>query len=90
MALSYAVRKRAMQGEPITGELVQLHRRNGSPLLWDVFAVSTYFTVSLMFWYVGLIRSNRSSVDGMKKRTRHTRIGFESSRTGRLKRSRSA
>lgn len=26
-----------------------------SPLLWDVFAVSTYFTVSLMFWYVGLV-----------------------------------
>lgn len=26
-----------------------------SPLLWDVFAVGTYFTVSLMFWYVGLI-----------------------------------
>jgi Fe-S-cluster-containing dehydrogenase component len=25
------------------------------PLLWDVFAVSTYFTVSLLFWYVGLI-----------------------------------
>ncbi len=26
-----------------------------SPLLWDVFAVNTYFTVSLLFWYVGLI-----------------------------------
>ena len=26
-----------------------------SPLLWDVFAVSTYLTVSLIFWYVGLI-----------------------------------
>ncbi len=26
-----------------------------SPLLWDVFAVGTYFTVSLLFWYVGLI-----------------------------------
>jgi len=26
-----------------------------SPLLWDVFAVSTYFTVSIIFWYVGLI-----------------------------------
>jgi len=26
-----------------------------SPLIWDVFAVSTYATVSLMFWYVGLI-----------------------------------
>src|SRR2546425_2855323 len=26
-----------------------------SPLVWDVFAVMTYFTVSLLFWYVGLI-----------------------------------
>jgi molybdopterin-containing oxidoreductase family membrane subunit len=26
-----------------------------SPLVWDVFAVSTYFTVSLLFWYLGLI-----------------------------------
>jgi molybdopterin-containing oxidoreductase family membrane subunit len=26
-----------------------------SPLLWDVFAISTYFLVSLVFWYMGLI-----------------------------------
>ena len=26
-----------------------------SPLMWDVFAVSTYATVSLLFWFVGLI-----------------------------------
>jgi Ni/Fe-hydrogenase subunit HybB-like protein len=26
-----------------------------SPLLWDVFAISTYFLVSLIFWYIGLI-----------------------------------
>jgi Ni/Fe-hydrogenase subunit HybB-like protein len=26
-----------------------------SPLIWDVFAVSTYFTVSALFWFVGLI-----------------------------------
>jgi molybdopterin-containing oxidoreductase family membrane subunit len=26
-----------------------------SPLLWDVFAVSTYFTVSAVFWYLGLV-----------------------------------
>ncbi len=26
-----------------------------SPLVWDVFAVSTYLTVSLLFWFVGLI-----------------------------------
>jgi len=26
-----------------------------SPLLWDVFAITTYFIVSLVFWYIGLI-----------------------------------
>src|SRR5208283_643646 len=26
-----------------------------SPLMWDVFAVSTYFSVSLLFWYIGLL-----------------------------------
>ncbi|HEY5543019.1 MAG TPA: NrfD/PsrC family molybdoenzyme membrane anchor subunit [Candidatus Binatia bacterium] len=26
-----------------------------SPLVWDVFAVLTYFTISLLFWFVGLI-----------------------------------
>ncbi|MEM1120033.1 MAG: NrfD/PsrC family molybdoenzyme membrane anchor subunit [Bacteroidota bacterium] len=26
-----------------------------SPLLWDVFAISTYFTVSILFWYSGLV-----------------------------------
>jgi len=26
-----------------------------SPLIWDVFAVSTYFTISLVFWFVGLL-----------------------------------
>ena len=26
-----------------------------SPLMWDVFAVSTYATISVVFWYVGMI-----------------------------------
>ena len=26
-----------------------------SPLFWDVFAISTYFTISVLFWYMGLI-----------------------------------
>jgi molybdopterin-containing oxidoreductase family membrane subunit len=30
-----------------------------SPLIWDVFAVSTYATVSVVFWYVGLIPDSR-------------------------------
>jgi len=38
-----------------------------SPLEWDVFAVSTYFLVSLMFWYLGLIPDLASARD----RARH-------------------
>ncbi|MDB5329300.1 MAG: Polysulfide reductase, NrfD, partial [Phycisphaerales bacterium] len=34
---------------------MQLWPQFRSPLVWDVFAVSTYFTVSLLFWYVGLV-----------------------------------
>lgn len=26
-----------------------------SPLLWDIFAISTYFSVSILFWYTGLV-----------------------------------
>ncbi len=42
-----------------------------SPLLWDVFAISTYFLVSLMFWYVGLIpdfATLRSRARGWRRR----------------------
>jgi molybdopterin-containing oxidoreductase family membrane subunit len=34
---------------------MQMWPNFNSPLLWDVFAVGTYFTVSLLFWYVGLV-----------------------------------
>src|SRR5437764_3471203 len=37
-----------------------------SPLIWDVFAVSTYFTVSLLFWYTGLIPDVASFRDRAK------------------------
>ncbi|MGE0616764.1 MAG: NrfD/PsrC family molybdoenzyme membrane anchor subunit [Bacteriovoracia bacterium] len=37
-----------------------------SPLLWDVFAVGTYFTISLLFWYVGLIPDLASVRDRAK------------------------
>ncbi|HTI37868.1 MAG TPA: NrfD/PsrC family molybdoenzyme membrane anchor subunit [Vicinamibacterales bacterium] len=39
-----------------------------SPLIWDVFAVSTYFTVSLLFWYVGLIPDLATLRDRAKNR----------------------
>lgn len=39
-----------------------------SPLLWDVFAVSTYFTVSLLFWYVGLVPDLATIRDRIKSK----------------------
>ncbi len=39
-----------------------------SPLVWDVFAVSTYATVSLLFWYVGLIPDLATLRDRATKR----------------------
>jgi Ni/Fe-hydrogenase subunit HybB-like protein len=39
-----------------------------SPLLWDVFAISTYFTVSLLFWYCGLIPDMATVRDKLKWR----------------------
>lgn len=41
-----------------------------SPLLWDVFAVSTYFTVSLLFWYVGMIPDLATLRDRARTRIR--------------------
>ena len=38
-----------------------------SPLLWDVFAVSTYFTVSVLFWYMGLIPDLATMRDRFRK-----------------------
>ena len=37
-----------------------------SPLLWDVFAISTYFTTSLLFWYMGLVPDLASIRDRSK------------------------
>ncbi len=39
-----------------------------SPLVWDVFAVSTYATVSLLFWFVGLIPDLATLRDRARKR----------------------
>ncbi|MBT4501371.1 MAG: polysulfide reductase NrfD [Gemmatimonadetes bacterium] len=49
-----------------------------SPLIWDVFAVSTYLTVSLLFWYVGLIPDLASFRDRAKNRIAQLAYGFAS------------
>ncbi len=41
-----------------------------SPLLWDVFAVGTYFTISLVFWYVGLLPDLAAVRDRAKNKIR--------------------
>ncbi|MEX1367273.1 MAG: NrfD/PsrC family molybdoenzyme membrane anchor subunit [Nannocystaceae bacterium] len=46
-----------------------------SPLLWDVFAVSTYFTVSLLFWYVGLVPDIATMRDRAKTKIRRLAYG---------------
>jgi molybdopterin-containing oxidoreductase family membrane subunit len=47
-----------------------------SPLLWDVFAVSTYFNVSLLFWYVGLIPDLATMRDRAKGKVQQIAYGF--------------
>jgi len=47
-----------------------------SPLLWDVFAISTYFSVSLLFWYVGLIPDIGTIRDRMKSKFKKAIYGF--------------
>jgi Ni/Fe-hydrogenase subunit HybB-like protein len=40
---------------PIPNQFGTLWVNFNSPLMWDVFAISTYFSVSVVFWYIGLI-----------------------------------
>lgn len=47
-----------------------------SPLLWDVFAVSVYFTVSLMFWYIGLVPDVATLRDRAKSLMRRRVFAF--------------
>ncbi|MEY4040559.1 MAG: hydrogenase [Bacteroidetes bacterium] len=47
-----------------------------SPLLWDVFAISTYFSVSLLFWYIGLIPDIATIRDKVKSKLGKNMYGF--------------
>jgi molybdopterin-containing oxidoreductase family membrane subunit len=49
-----------------------------SPLLWDVFAISTYFTVSLLFWYTGLLPDLATLRDRAKLKWRKLFYGITS------------
>src|SRR5690606_36716722 len=49
-----------------------------SPLLWDVFAISTYFTDSLLFWYSGLLPDLANLRDRAKVKWRKYFYGLAS------------
>ncbi|MEO8665267.1 MAG: NrfD/PsrC family molybdoenzyme membrane anchor subunit [Ignavibacteria bacterium] len=66
-------------GRPwLAGYLIPLPNQNGvwvnfmSPLLWDVFAVSTYFTISFLFWGIGLIPDLATMRDKATSRIKKT------------------
>ena len=52
---------------PLPNQFGSLWVNFNSPLLWDVFAISTYFSVSLVFWYIGLIPDFATIRDRMTK-----------------------
>ena len=56
---------------PLPNQFGSLWVNFNSPLVWDAFAISTYFTVSLVFWYVGLlpdIATIRDRAIGLRRR----------------------
>lgn len=52
---------------PLPNQFGSLWVNFNSALLWDVFAISTYFSVSLVFWYIGLIPDFATIRDRMTK-----------------------
>ena len=60
---------------PIPNQDLRLWQNFRSPLMWDVFAVSTYATVSAMFWFVGLVPDMASMRDHAKNKIRKVVFG---------------
>src|SRR5438105_1750073 len=61
----------AVYSLPFPNQYGSLWVNFNSPLIWDVFAISTYFSVSLVFWYTGLLpdfASIRDRATGIRRR----------------------
>lgn len=61
---------------PIPNQRLAMWPNFRSPLLWDVFAVSTYFLVSLLFWYMGMLPDLASLRDRAKNPLAKFAYGF--------------
>lgn len=63
---------------PIPSEHLAMWPNFRSPLLWDVFAVSTYATVSLLFWYMGMIPDLATFRDRANNKVKRMAYGIAS------------
>ena len=61
---------------PIPNDMGSMWPQFRSPLMWDVFAVSTYATVSILFWYVGLIPDLATLRDRATTKLRQVVLGI--------------
>jgi Ni/Fe-hydrogenase subunit HybB-like protein len=61
---------------PIPNTDLNMWQNFRSPLIWDVFAVSTYFTVSLLFWYTGLVPDLATLRDRTVSKVKQFVFGF--------------
>lgn len=61
---------------PLPNQFGSLWVNFNSPLLWDVFAISTYFSVSVVYWYIGLIPDFASIRDRVTKQWRKKFYGI--------------
>jgi Ni/Fe-hydrogenase subunit HybB-like protein len=63
---------------PIPNTDLNLWQNFRSPLIWDVFAVSTYLTISALFWYTGLVPDLATLRDRAKTKIRQVVFGIMS------------
>jgi len=61
---------------PIPNTDLNLWQNFRSPLIWDVFAVSTYFTVSALFWFTGLVPDLATLRDRATSKVKQAVLGF--------------
>jgi Ni/Fe-hydrogenase subunit HybB-like protein len=61
---------------PVPNTDLNMWQNFRSPLIWDVFAVSTYFTVSALFWFTGLVPDLATLRDRATSKIRQWIFGF--------------
>jgi len=61
---------------PIPNTDLNMWQNFRSPLIWDVFAVSTYATISILFWFTGLVPDLATLRDRATSKVKQVVLGF--------------